>query len=53
VELLDQAQELVGTRPLPDDAESRLQRLKDKAIGAESELIGQLFEALIVARTTE
>jgi len=49
--LLDEAMELAGMRPLPDDAEDRLQAIYDRAKGNERDLIGQVFEAIIVART--
>jgi hypothetical protein len=51
MELLDQAQEIAGMRPLPDNAEQRIQSLMDKAKGDERYFIGQVFEALFVARS--
>ena len=51
MELLDRAQEIAGMRPLPKNAEDILQDLQGEASGDERELIGQLFEAIIVARS--
>lgn len=51
MELLDQAQQIAGMIPLPDNAEQRVQSLRDKAKGDERVLIEQVFEALFVARS--
>lgn len=53
MELLDQAQDIAGQQPLPDDAESKIQSLMDRAKGDEKYFIGQLFEAVIVARSMQ
>ena len=47
--LLDRAMDIAGQRPLPPDAFDAVQSLFDMAKGAERDLIGQLFEAVIVA----
>jgi|VirMetMinimDraft_7_1064189.scaffolds.fasta_scaffold83488_2 hypothetical protein len=51
MELLDKAQDIARTRPLLKNAEDEISKLRDSAGGAERELIGQLFEAMIVARS--
>lgn len=50
MDMLDRAQEIASMRPLPANAEGLIQSLMDKAKGDEKQLIGQLFEAVLVAR---
>ena len=45
---LEKAFELMGTVPLPANAEEQLEKLYDGAKGQEQMMIGQMFEALFV-----